>query len=265
MGWIRILIELLLLLSWLHFPDCNARHVHRGSCPAKHVLTFIEKSRIRQLDQHFHTNLLQSDTRSTPYTRVTQLCLGTSEVAKKYRIVNYGRRFKRYVFINNDTVKAKPNKKNAHFLVIESNSFGNIKIRTLAPPIYYLCISDDRKKPVGVRKDEIDHKVVDVRSCLFKEMYTSKQYTEFQSVKYYNGKTNKGCLAFNKHGKPRNITRSRCGHHSTLFMERKSRLYVDLQSERLKRRLLRVLKNTRHKRRARMRRAIASFRAQRCA
>ena len=38
------------------------------------------------------------------------------------------------------------------FVVIESNSFGNVKIRTLEEPVYYLCISSDRKKPVGIKK-----------------------------------------------------------------------------------------------------------------
>lgn len=261
MAWWLFLIECLVTIPCLWFPDpslASSYHVHRPgkTCPAHRFYgkshSWIEGVKIKALDQHFKKNLLKSDHNSIPYKRITRLCHGTSNLPQKLRMFNSGRRHKRYLFIHNDTVKAEIRGKGQlrqrrdTFVVIESNSFGNVKIRTLEEPAYYLCISPDRKKPVGIKKEQ----VIDPQSCLFREIYNTNSFTEFQSVKYYNTDFNTGCLAFNKHGRPRNVTRSRCGHHSTLFMERKSRVIIDIEDKRMRRKLYRALgKNTRHKRR----------------
>lgn len=63
-------------------------------------------------------------------------------------------------------------------------------------------------------------------------------------MKYYKKETNIGCLAFNKYGNGRKITRARCGHKSTLFMERKARIIIDMMKlGNIKNRLFSFLKN----------------------
>ena len=66
----------------------------------------------------------------------------------------------------------------------------------------------------------------------------------FQSVKYYNKTLQTGCLAFTKHGKGRKITRSRCGHKSTLFLMRESQFIIDTRrnSSNVKRKLYNLLR-----------------------
>ena len=63
-------------------------------------------------------------------------------------------------------------------------------------------------------------------------------------MQYYKEKTNVGCLAFNKYGGGRKITRARCGHKSTLFMERKAQIIIDMMNlGRVKNKLFSFLKN----------------------
>ena len=76
----------------------------------------------------------------------------------------------------------------------------------------------------------LDAQLVDKNTCIFKEQFTHK-HVLFKSVKYYNESTNTGCLAFKRNGRGRRVTRSKCGHRSTLFLERKSRIIIDIHND----------------------------------
>ena len=89
----------------------------------------------------------------------------------------------------------------------------------------------------------IDSNQFDKKNCVFKERFQGK-YIQFESVKFYNKTHKTGCLAFNKHGKGRRITRSKCTHKSTLFLERNSKIIIDIQkNNKLKSKLFSLLRN----------------------
>uniref|UniRef100_A0A7M6DRS6 Uncharacterized protein n=2 Tax=Clytia hemisphaerica TaxID=252671 RepID=A0A7M6DRS6_9CNID len=197
---------------------------------------FGEMERLRQLDQHYRIMMRTSDRFSTPFKRITRLF--HTLVHKKVRT---------HVRINDKVIDANGmDKSKDAYLVIESDSFGTIKIHSMQEPIYYLCIGKDGK-PIGIPKVQLHAQLYDVNNCIFKEQFTHK-HVLFKSTKFYNKKTNTGCLAFKKNGKGRRVTRSKCGHRSTLFLERKSRIIIDIHNDGpLKSRLISLLRKDRKK------------------
>ncbi|XP_047127904.1 uncharacterized protein LOC124808828 isoform X1 [Hydra vulgaris] len=194
---------------------------------------FKDNQEFKLLDQHYRNSLRASDLFSTPYKRITRLFHGLMKNSNH-----------RHVSMNNNTVKAISNDKTleAH-LVIESDSFGRIRIHSFKTPVHYLCIGDDGR-PVGIIKSDLDSGKQDINKCIFQEIFKDK-YVQFRSLYFYKTSTNTGCLGFNRYGTARRVTRSKCSHKSTFFIERFSRIIIDVnKNKHLKKQLLNFLKQT---------------------
>lgn len=188
-------------------------------------LPFAQLAFVSILRDHFYNS--KSDNVSTPFRRIT-------------RLFHKHGRSRKHLSIRNQTVDTNANDR-AH-LVIESDSFGTVKIHSFKRPVHYLCIGPDAR-PRGVPEIQLDAASFDINDCIFRE-YTLGKHVQFKSEKYYNKKNNTGCLAFNKFGRGRNVRISKCGKRNTLFMERKPRIIIDIyKNGKFKNQLFKFLRN----------------------
>ncbi|KAJ7336581.1 Fibroblast growth factor [Desmophyllum pertusum] len=150
----------------------------------------------------YNNQKTKSDTRSLPFRRFIQL---------------YSRNSGRHVRINADRSVDAVGKDGDKYakLVIESVSFGRVRIRGSATD-FYLCVDKRGRLRARVRGKWRDN-------CVFTDRLADNAYTEFSSVKYNNS-----LVAFNRRGRPRHVQKSyKGGIKAVQFIERASniRLY----------------------------------------
>lgn len=218
--WLRGKTQLLTSLILFLIVRSTTYTIQRNKTPPSQQLAFVSILR-----DHFYNS--KSDNVSTPFRRIT-------------RLFHKHGRSRKHLSIRNQTVDTNANDR-AH-LVIESDSFGTVKIHSFKRPVHYLCIGPDAR-PRGVPEIQLDAASFDINDCIFRE-YTLGKHVQFKSEKYYNKKNNTGCLAFNKFGRGRNVRISKCGKRNTLFMERKPRIIIDIyKNGKFKNQLFKFLRN----------------------